>query len=604
MEEVGGLTGTTSPSTANRLQRLELGQQALETSMQSIQDSMAQMMLMMRNLQPVQTQPQTIPAVGKLPATPEPMVRITEPTDTWTQMTKKVGGTNFEDEEQREDPEDLSTSRRRAGRSNMPPPIQLNKDQAEEEASKEVDEMFAQEELSVQELLLRSANANRTVPILQAPNARKSMLIRQMEAMDHPQHTNVVTFRKQYRYDHIVLSSHKTEHVIKFIHELAEFHLRYREHIENPASMLTPDVRDILMAIHNISETQMRNITCKELSQVLQATIRPESVMRFLSILEQYTEFDYNEPYPPTPLKFEPFFQALLKFQSRFLRVYESLIEFNAHNIPPCTDKRGGLIRCFVRKIKFGYGDRTLQNMGNITEYNNIHKFVHAFLKVAKAHNRVHIQALATADHFGGPQFEEAKRKTRDWYRNKDDNNNNSNNTNNISNNHKFHKKPQRVNAMLNTREDSDDDVNRVIDPLGPYSDEEEETFDKDVPSRPRVDEDGFLDEDDDDSDDEPVKGPGNGDDIERLILQAIQGDHRSSTKTVTKKPKNEIGCYRQVIFGKCSIGQQCEYSHKTNHLQETWKYYKKIMDESPYKSASTVPTSILRNPGGTSKSS
>jgi hypothetical protein len=93
-------------------------------------------------------------------------------------------------------------------------------------------------------------------------------------------------------------------------------------------------------------------------------------------------------------MDFKPMYQSLLLYRKDFSTMLDFLSENNERNIPKCTNKEGGLIKNFLSKIPFHYGDNIWNSFSN-QRYNNMDEFLKPFYKEVNYHNRAYIKNKA-----------------------------------------------------------------------------------------------------------------------------------------------------------------------------------------------------------------
>lgn len=155
------------------------------------------------------------------------------------------------------------------------------------------------------------------------------------------------------------------------IGQLIEFWVQFytyvdQERYEPPVwTMMPAHVRRRLIASdhENLGNGKFRNLTLKEIYAVMQKEFRPTDRLDFIRKLEANVEFAFNSHYRPTAQYFTPFYDAVLLYISRFSDVYDILafgILDRKDIIPRCDTKNGGLVKSFVSKMSFEFGNNLL----------------------------------------------------------------------------------------------------------------------------------------------------------------------------------------------------------------------------------------------------
>jgi hypothetical protein len=148
----------------------------------------------------------------------------------------------------------------------------------------------------------------------------------------------------------------------------------------------------------------------------LQKALRPGNAAMFTAELEDNVFFRTPKGYFLEPTNIEVFYDAILDYQNRFCFVCDFLSEDNAASVPPITYRKGGLIKTFINKIPYGYGENIMSTL-NKSSYDNMNTFLDEFLGVVKGHKEAsvkisHVMVFFNFSHVPEqPQFSRYKRE-------------------------------------------------------------------------------------------------------------------------------------------------------------------------------------------------
>mmetsp|Transcript_20767 Transcript_20767/g.34765 ORF Transcript_20767/g.34765 Transcript_20767/m.34765 type:complete len:488 (+) Transcript_20767:94-1557(+) len=210
---------------------------------------------------------------------------------------------------------------------------------------------------------------------------------------------------RQPAYDHIKLSNvHSLAQVIKFVDEAEKYQTQHKVKLPLP-SLITDTARDdIIPGAGGLTIKKFYELGDVELFKLLQEKIRPNSRLDFSTKLDGHVDFYLLKGYKPTPSDFKVFLQALRTYRQRFRKLYELLAQENESNIPPIKNKDDGVIKIFLRKIPFEYGNRVWQTMGT-PQCSTVYDFFEKWDAVVNEHEQLHKGALKLKQHFGGSDW-------------------------------------------------------------------------------------------------------------------------------------------------------------------------------------------------------
>jgi len=135
-----------------------------------------------------------------------------------------------------------------------------------------------------------------------------------------------------------------------------------------------------------------------------QEELRPTSPLSFGHALIGNVDFELPHGYRPDAYNFNTWYGLLLSYKRRFRLVFEILKHKNRSNVPYCDNKEGGLVRIFVDKIPFEYGQRILKTMRQ-RSYRDLYEFLGNFFAEVSRHNEDSRLAKSIRDHFGGTAY-------------------------------------------------------------------------------------------------------------------------------------------------------------------------------------------------------
>lgn len=150
----------------------------------------------------------------------------------------------------------------------------------------------------------------------------------------------------------------------------------------------------------------------------LQIALRPGNSGIFIAALEENVEFITPKGFFLKATNIETFYDAILEYQQKFSFVCQFLAKDNLQNVPPATMRKGGLIKVFVSKIPFGYGERVVATMAK-SSYDNLDTFLDDFLPLIREHKNVSNRARDIMFFFNfshvpeEPQFGRVKKEER-----------------------------------------------------------------------------------------------------------------------------------------------------------------------------------------------
>lgn len=209
----------------------------------------------------------------------------------------------------------------------------------------------------------------------------------------------------------IALTALSVKQVFTFFESLEEYQTVWSIKLHAP-SLLSQTVRQRLIAKypHELRGHQFFQLDDIALYALVQEFVRPESKNDFIVLLQKNVDFEIRSSYRPSAENFRVLYDSILRYKYVFLKTYELLAKDNTDNIPECKNKPNGLIKCFVEKIPFQYGDKVISNFAS-TKFEKIYEFLAVFSKTLELHLEGHKKALQIVRCFGGTEYEHKKVK-------------------------------------------------------------------------------------------------------------------------------------------------------------------------------------------------
>ena len=237
------------------------------------------------------------------------------------------------------------------------------------------------------------------------PANRRESIVKKLTFTDEsaPRRSAVRVTRAQPDYSHIRLDAIKLRPYLAFIEAIWEYEQKHG--ISVPvATLLSKTVREEIIARNpRVSPDNFYDLSTRQVLKLLQREIRPEGRVTFHKELVNNTRFpELPRNYVPEASNFKVFYDALLLYRFRFLRVYQILADGNPpENIPKCENKDGGLIKMFLDNIPFEYGTRLHRELPS-SKYAHIEDYLVDFFDQVKLDFNAYRTARRTNDRFGG----------------------------------------------------------------------------------------------------------------------------------------------------------------------------------------------------------
>lgn len=447
---------------------------------------------------------------------------------------------------------------------------------------------------------LRKATSNPLVdpPPGSAYNKRLSPLDRQINAADKVVEAYHPTFFKPEPAHSIQLSSLTLSSIIKFVDETLDYQNRYEVKLR-VGTLIKPDIaQELCGRFDTLTVPQLLNLSAQEVFQLLQLEIAPTTSYEFFNRMNATVHFELaaSRQYRPSPSDFRPFYTALLRYKKVFLRAYDILVRYATTRVaPPFNTKKYGLIRLFLDKVPFDYGDRLHQaelehRLGHNGDIKTIYNYVSQFYTIVERHFETYRQVRIMGQLFGGSFFHAG-----------------TNSTKPPVSHFRSDKPNHRLNAIPEIMHSSDEEHDMVsaeshdvvyVTPFDhPETDDSKD--DANAYSDEYMDDVIMSDIYEDHSSQELVRENPLVTDTETHDLNAFAtqpssyNNTRSNSVPTSQKPRVLV-CRLTILAkdGRCPLiaaGKPCTMSHDPQLLREAYQTFRKQLSESHY---ATSPSS------------
>lgn len=248
------------------------------------------------------------------------------------------------------------------------------------------------------------------VPAKDAKGRRDSILLRNVrKAYDGAEHP--VVHASLSSYEHIIMKKLSVSSFCKFFESALLY--EQREHVRlNLPTLVDESVRNTIVSKSrgSLDDARFYALSHEELYDAMQKIIAPTDRMEFTEKLSKNTEFNFSPHFRPTPEYFQPFYDALVLYSARFLKIYEILAHKRDSDevLPHCNTRKNNLIDLFTAKIPYEYGTRALVLLDK-TKWDTIYAFFKDFNMLLDIHRDIAEQARKLRRMFGGTQYEAKK---------------------------------------------------------------------------------------------------------------------------------------------------------------------------------------------------
>ena len=240
-----------------------------------------------------------------------------------------------------------------------------------------------------------------TAPSDHSKQGRRSSMYDKMEPVTGQA---VTTMRTQPDYSHITLKRIALWPSIQFLRQVLEYHDRNNLEIQNVGSLLSAEASKDLVAIFysELTSASVGKLTFEKMGKYLQKACQPNCTIQFIDYLNRYVDFELPEKYSPNVLGYPKFRQALLKLREDYMYFFLFMSTMNhSGNIPELSNKKGGLIKIFLDKIPFDYGQNLYQDL-KVKNFNDLSDFMDKFYALVAGDMKTAERAKITMLHFSG----------------------------------------------------------------------------------------------------------------------------------------------------------------------------------------------------------
>jgi hypothetical protein len=338
--------------------------------------------------------------------------------------------------------------------------------------------------------------------------------------------------RQQPSYDHIILKKLTIKHVVKFISAVGEY--QARNGVSLPlATMLDKDVRSYLIARSNDmfqgSDEAFFSLPAPEVLDLIRKAVKPTSSSIFRANLTELVSTELTPLMEVSTENFQKVYEALLLYRSDFIAHFNLMAQDNEVAVPLCSNKEGGLIEIFLKKLPTDYCKNIMFNFkkDGKKEWKDIHSFLEDFYIVVQSQYTFY-EELKDFSHSLNPKV---KLKT---------------------------SQPKLIQeADTNNRKSDNEEHNHQVQP--------NETRKTSASNNPF----------DDDEDDDEVEEFLNAMDLKN-----------SNTKSLLNAKADAGACLRMLLHGNCDRGDACKYSHDHQILENAYSIQKSLLINSKFNPA------------------
>ena len=405
------------------------------------------------------------------------------------------------------------------------------------------------------------------------------------------------------KYEHIKLEKLTLKSVHKFMEQILAY-TTATNGLELPvATLVSQSVRDHLMSFYKgLTLDKFYSMTTSKLLTILQMESRPKSHIAFYEELKKQTSFtELPKGYVPSALNFKIFYDAYILYKTNFVQYYDLMAEENEANIPPNKNKEGGLIKLFIDRVPFNYGQtvfRSLVRANNGKEqFRDIKDFIHKFGTVIEDHYKKYEENRTIQEHFvynnssgsTGSSFNNASKFSN--HNRGFSNNNNYNKFRNGSSLHHIDEHHNGNDSNEDNPDNADDSSHNVDIDLTPDTNQ---TSDVDyVPQEQQFNNNNTEEEDAEETLNSQV--------FQEQLDQLMYVDGKSnnySKPQVNNNSKNltPLGCLQMLLHDSCKKGDKCTFTHDPIVLQRSHNYYVDLLSKSKYKPRNSINSSFNVN--------
>ena len=230
-------------------------------------------------------------------------------------------------------------------------------------------------------------------------NRRNSILYANAERADLKLiASNDRMLKVQPSFDHLMLTKMNIPAVIQFLHNVSEYQEKYDTALKI-GTLIPSKIIETLMAdndIYDWSYGKFYSLSGVQILDLLQSALKPKSPVAFDTHLKDYIDFKIPQSYVLSVQNFKPMYQALLIYRTDFKRICEFMSIENERNVPKCDNKPGGLIKTFLSKIPFSFGEELFKQLRK-SKFSSLEEFLNEFYAEIQKVNEAHLRAKTTS---------------------------------------------------------------------------------------------------------------------------------------------------------------------------------------------------------------
>jgi hypothetical protein len=402
------------------------------------------------------------------------------------------------------------------------------------------------------------------------------------------------------KYDHIKLEKLTLKSVHKFMEQILAY-TTATNGLELPvATLVSQSVRDHLMSFYKgLTLDKFYGMKTSQLLTILQMESRPKSHIAFYEELKKQTPFtELPKGYVPSALNFKIFYDAYILYKTNFIQYYDLMAEENEPNIPPNKNKEGGLIKLFIDRVPFNYGQtvfRSLVRANNGKEqFRDIKDFIHKFGTVIEDHYKKYEENRTIQEHF---VYSHSSGSTGSSFNNGSSRfNNNRSFTNSTYNKFRngsslHHIDEHNGNDSNEDNPDNEDNLQHNVD--HDMIPDANQPSDVDYVQQEQQSNNNTEEEDAEENHNRQMFQ----DQLDQLMY--VDGKSNNYSKPqVNNSSKNQtpLGCLQMLLHDSCKKGDKCTFTHDPIVLQRSHNYYVDLLSKSKYKPRNSINSSFNVN--------
>lgn len=217
--------------------------------------------------------------------------------------------------------------------------------------------------------------------------------------------------------------------ILGFLMHITDYQYAHRVPLHAASLIDPPLVRQLLARHPQLNYASFQAFNNLQVFQLLQFDAMPQTLFDAYHRLDSAVRFFMpNDRYRPSAVDFYPFYTALLAYRREFTAAYDLITGMlQASLIPLFSTKEYGLLRIFLNKIPFMYGQRLhaahLSHRissppkdgvaADPSRVTNIHQYITVFFKYVDVHYRLYCDARSFGQLFGGTEFHAGSNRDR-----------------------------------------------------------------------------------------------------------------------------------------------------------------------------------------------